>query len=248
MAEIIGHTIIKLASVDSTNNYAIAHLSKNTWEEGTVVVSGEQINGRGQINNLWESEPDQNILMSIVLYPDFLPVHLQFLISKIIALGVCETLLPMVDGVLIKWPNDIYVGHRKIAGILIENAIMGNTLYSTVAGIGLNVNQKVFKSDAPNPVSLIQLTGIKTGIDQLVDELLKNIDHWFLKLKQGCFEEIDQAYLLHLYRRGDLAAYNDKTGTFRGILKGVNEIGQLLIQPEKGALRCYHFKEVEFMR
>lgn len=247
MAEIIGHTIIKLTSVDSTNNYATAHLSKNNWKEGTVVVSGEQTNGRGQINNCWESEPDQNILMSIVLYPEFLPVHLQFMISKIVTIGICKTLLVLVDDVLVKWPNDIYAGDRKVAGILIENAIMGNTLYSSVAGIGLNVNQAVFESDAPNPVSLYQLSGNKTDINELVNELLKNIDHWYLKLKQGLFEEIDRAYLQHLYRKDEMADYKDNTGLFRGVLKGVNEIGQLIIQPETGGLRCYHFKEVEFI-
>lgn len=247
MAEFIGNTIIKLAQVDSTNNYATAHMTINNWSEGTVVITEEQFKGRGQINNSWESEAGKNILLSIVLQPEFLPVQHQFLISKVVAISVWETLSLLVNCVAIKWPNDIYVDQQKIAGILIENAIMGSTLFSSVVGIGLNVNQLIFKSDAPNPVSLAQLLKVETDRDQLLSKLLEFMNKWYSKLKNGSIDEINRTYENYLFRKGEEADYKDATGIYRGVVLGVNEIGQLLIQPLNDEVRSYHFKEVEFL-
>ena len=155
MAEIIGIKIIKLDEIDSTNNYTSKLLANSNVIEGTVVVAKAQSSGRGQLSNQWESEYGKNILASFVFYPKFLPVQQQFLLSKVIALGVRDLLTLFVDKVKVKWPNDIYIDNKKVAGILIENSIMGHTLESSIAGVGININQTVFLSDAPNPVSLI---------------------------------------------------------------------------------------------
>lgn len=246
MADIIGSNFIKLSRVDSTNNYATEYLTHNDWKEGTVIIADEQFGGRGQINNSWESEAKRNILMSIILSPEFLPIQYQFLLSKVVVIGISEVLSLYADYVKVKWPNDIYVGDKKIAGILIENSIMGSRINSSVVGIGLNVNQKEFVSDAPNPVSLIQLLGKQVDCDCLLVMLLNAIDKWYNFLRNGELEKINVNYLKHLYRFGNVELYEDVLGEFYGTIVGVNEIGQLQIEKATGELISYHFKEVKF--
>ena len=247
MAEIIGNNILKIVKVDSTNNYASEFLVKKGCSEGSVVFASEQLSGRGQLTNQWESEPFKNILLSIVLYPEFLPIPHQFLLSKVIALGVSDVVSLFVEDVTIKWPNDVYVGHQKIAGILIENSIMGSVIGSSIAGIGLNVNQQTFISDAPNPVSLAKLTGKVYDLEQLLMVLLEAIDKWYVLLKEGKTGLLNQKYLERLYQFGVKARYQDEEGNFEGTILGVNKIGQLQIKPSHGELRTYHFKEVAFL-
>lgn len=247
MADIIGNCIFNLTRVDSTNNYATEQLSNNDWKEGTVILADEQLNGRGQISNKWESEAKKNILMSIVLYPNFLPVQYQFLLSKVVVLGISDVVSLFVENVKVKWPNDIYVGEKKIAGVLIENSIMGSTLDSSIVGIGLNVNQIEFFSGAPNPISLIQLTGKEIQLNQLTELLFKAIEKWYVLLKKGDIELVNKNYLYRLYRKGEIENYEDSTGKFRGTIVGVNEIGQLRINDFKNKIREYHFKEVKFI-
>ena len=167
--------------------------------------------------------------------------------SKVIALGVSDVTSLFVDKVSIKWPNDIYVGEKKIAGILIENSIMGSVLGSSIAGIGFNVNQEQFHSDAPNPVSLTQLTGVIYEIDELLGVLLGAIDKWYNLLKEGAIDLIDNVYMERLYQLGTKKKYEDETGIFEGMILGVNEIGQLQIKTTEGEIRTYHFKEVAFI-
>jgi len=239
--------IIKLDNVDSTNNYATARLVREGWIEGTVVIAQEQLRGRGQINNSWESEKGKNLLLSIVLYPNFLSIQNQFLISKVIALAVSDLVSCFVEDVFIKWPNDIYVGEKKIAGILIENAIMGSEICWVVAGVGLNINQIEFKSEAPNPISLASLTGREHHLDELLNLLLHNINCWYNLLKINQFEEVDREYLSRLYRFNEVANYSDSNGFFSGKIRGVNQYGHLVIQKSDGEICSYSFKEVAFL-
>ena len=144
---------------------------------GLVVAAREQTAGRGQRGNTWESGPGLNLSFSIVLRPAGIHPARQFCISEAVALAVAETVEEELcrngvdDPVYVKWPNDIYVGDRKICGILIENTITGTHIDKSIVGIGLNVNQREFLSDAPNPVSLIQLTARETPLDSLLDRL-----------------------------------------------------------------------------
>jgi BirA family biotin operon repressor/biotin-[acetyl-CoA-carboxylase] ligase len=240
--------IVKLDVVDSTNNYATARLVREGWVEGTTVLAEEQLLGRGQINNRWESEKGKNLLVSIALFPVNLPVQQQFEISKVVSLAVHDVVSAYVGSVSIKWPNDIYVADQKIAGILIENAIMGSEICWVVAGVGLNINQVEFRSDAPNPVSLSKLTGIEFDRDEILSLLLKAVDKWYRFLKETDFQIIDNAYQNLLYRVGVEAMFNDKTGSFTGTILGVNNIGQLIIKKENGELREYQFKEIKFLK
>ena len=121
MNKIIGSKIERINELGSTNNYAATQLLTKRLQEGTVFVANSQLDGRGQVSNKWESEPGKNLTFSILLFPDFLEIMRQFEISKAISLGVADFLKEHTDQVSIKWPNDIYIGNRKVAGILIEN-------------------------------------------------------------------------------------------------------------------------------
>ncbi|HPS13423.1 MAG TPA: biotin--[acetyl-CoA-carboxylase] ligase [Prolixibacteraceae bacterium] len=247
MSDIMESPIVKLDVTNSSNNYAMEHLIKEGWKEGTVVFANFQTKGKGQMKNSWESEPGKNILMSIVLYPNFIPVKQQFLISKVVALGVSDVVSLWAENVSVKWPNDIYVGDKKIAGILIENALLGNEILHTVAGIGLNVNQQTFVSDAPNPVSLGQLTHMEFDREEILQLLIGSIEKWYDRLKAGGQELIDEAFLSRLYRLEVEANFTDESGAFQGKIVGVNSIGQLLIEKKNGSTAAYHFKEVAFV-
>ena len=137
------HHIIVQDELESTNNYA-KQLVSDKVEEGTVVLAQFQSKGRGQQGNYWESETGKNLLFSLILYPDFLEAEFQFSLSMLVSLAIVSVLDEETDEVQIKWPNDIYVGKLKIAGILIENTIKGSKLGSTIVGVGLNLNQEMF--------------------------------------------------------------------------------------------------------
>ena len=166
--------IIHLDTVGSTSSY-LASLGAEA-AHGTVVMAREQTAGRGQRGNSWEAEPGMNITLSLMLHPKGLPPARQFVISRAVSLAIVGMLDKYVDDVTIKWPNDIYIGDRKICGILIENTITGSTINRCIVGIGLNVNQTEFRSDAPNPVSLCQLMhGTVFDIDSLAEDMVSAI-------------------------------------------------------------------------
>ncbi len=164
---IIGSKLFLFESLPSTNSYAAFLLKNEVIPEGAIVSAEYQTTGRGQGSNIWESENGKNLLISIILYPSIIYPASQFLISMALSLGICDFLKRFIPDCSIKWPNDIYVNDDKIAGILIENSIMGDKIESTIAGIGLNINQEKFLSDAPNPVSLSLITGKKYDLNSL---------------------------------------------------------------------------------
>lgn len=247
MNQIIGNFIVRLQSTDSTNNYANSQIREIELPEGTVFLAYNQTAGRGQLNNFWESEPGENLTFSIVLFPHFLEIRRQFMLSKVATLGIYKAMNKYVDDLKIKWPNDIYSGNRKLGGILIENSIMYGLLNSSVVGIGLNVNQVVFKSHAPNPVSLRMLTNQHYDCEIILAEILSGIDWYYSILKEVGEEQIDQEFLNVLYRLNERHFFKAEEEVFEGKICGVNEIGQLLIKRTDGKILDFHFKEVEFL-
>lgn len=248
MEQIIGKHIIRLHSIESTNNYANSQLRSNQVAEGTVFLAYEQSAGRGQRTNFWESEPGQNLTFSLVVYPHFLDIRRQFLLSKAVTLGIYRALAKYVDNLRIKWPNDIYAGNQKLGGILIENSIMYSSIKSAVIGIGINVNQTHFLSKAPNPVSLKTLTNQEYDCELVMSEILSQIDFYYSMLQKGEQEFIDLEFISVLYRLHEKHWFRSENETFEGQITGVNEIGQLLIQKENGQVLDFHFKEVEFLQ
>lgn len=199
--------IIFLTEVESTNNYANQLVLSKAAEHGTVVLAQYQNKGKGQQGNSWESEPGKNLLASIILFPDFLSAAKQFYLSKIASLAIVDFLKTETNDVSIKWPNDIYIKNKKVAGILIENAIKGQNLSSSIIGIGLNLNQEIFLSDAPNPVSLKLVTSQIYDIEKVAETIFKNMFHWYQILKNGGFNVIDSTYFNQLFRANEWAIF-----------------------------------------
>lgn len=173
--------LIHINETNSTNNYLQSLCSEQKVEELTVVVADFQTSGRGQRGNSWESAPGKNLLFSTVIFPEFLEARRQFLISQVISLAIKEELDTYTSDISIKWPNDIYWKEKKICGMLIENDLMGRNINQSIAGIGININQEIFHSSAPNPVSLLQITGEEHDLFKtLKNIMLKNSSLIFL--------------------------------------------------------------------
>ncbi len=243
----IGKTIIKLATVDSTNLYLNNLCKTKDIEEGTLIVANEQISGRGQLNNKWESIPGENLLLSFIIYPHFLGAENQFMLSKVAALGVFDFLSKYIENVKIKWPNDIYVGDKKIAGILIENSLRGASISSSIVGVGLNINQTIFSKEILNPTSLKIETKQTFDLEELLPELCKNFNSKYNELKTGINKNIDNQYIEHLYKYRELGKYRDADGQFTAKIVGIDESGRLCIVDSTNQSRKYAFKEIEFL-
>ena len=226
-----------ISSTNSTNTLLKELLAKGEWPEGErFLYTSFQTAGRGQAGNGWESEEGKNLLCSILLPPN---KNLYFLN---IAIGVA--LLRVIgEDFTIKWPNDIYFGDKKVAGILIENAIIGNEIKYSIAGIGLNVNQTTFVSDAPNPVSLKQIRGQEYDIERLMNHLFETVQRVLNESEQ----EVWAYYKSHLYRREGFWPFEDKDGPFEAAIKDVLPTGEIVLEDKKGQERIYHFKQVRYV-
>ena len=223
-----------IANTNSTNT-----LLKQLAAEGNppeFIYAGYQTAGRGQTGNGWESEANKNLLCSILLPPD---KNLHFLN---IAVGVA--LLRVIgEDFTIKWPNDIYYGDKKAAGILVENAIIGNAIRYSIAGIGLNVNQTTFVSDAPNPISLKQIRGQEYDIEWLMNQLLKAV-HTILNEPE---QDVWAYYKSHLYRREGFWPFEDKQGWFEAAIQDVLPTGEIVLRDTNGQIRQYEFKQIKYI-
>jgi len=219
--------------------HSTSTLLKQLATEGNppeFIYAGYQTAGRGQTGNSWESEADKNLLCSILLPPD---KNLYFLN---IAVGVA--LIKVIgEDFTIKWPNDIYYGDKKAAGILIENAIIGNEIKYSIAGIGLNVNQTTFVSDAPNPISLKQIRGREYDIEELMNRVLEEVH----KVLNEPEEEVWASYKSHLYRREGFWPYEDQNDRFEARIKDVLPTGEIVLIDQEGKERKYQFKQIRYV-
>lgn len=243
-------SIRQLESVDSTNQFLQQCADKKNVEEGFVVWAKEQTAGRGHGRNTWESEPDKNLTFSLLLKPVFVSPEHQFLLTQIVSLAIVEVLKEILpdETITIKWPNDIYIDNNKVAGILIQNFIKGQHIDYSIVGIGLNVNQAHFFSDAPNPVSLMQITNKPLELKDLLNKLLKRIQMIYEQSVSNLWRaEINKRYLTHLYRYKEKALFKEKALQFEATILGIGKFGKLILQLESGEEKQYSFKEVEFI-
>ena len=230
------YKIIHIEETDSTNRWLKAH------GEGTmVVVADYQTAGKGCGTNSWESERGKNLTFSMLIHPTDIPASQQFRITEVVSVALCEVLEQYIGDVSIKWPNDIYMGDKKICGVLIENRLQGNVIVDSIIGIGLNVNQTEFVSDAPNPVSLRQLLGREIDREALLHDFLETLE------TVSSSETTYSAYRNKLFRLGKQAVFSDETGRFEGTIQDVETDGRLLIKDLSGQARRYAFKEVQFV-
>jgi len=240
--------IIRVEQLDSTNSYALQLINDTNPSGGTVVMALNQTKGRGQQTNVWESKSGKNLTISLILRPDFIKAQDQFQVSMLISLGVKDYLNTYIKNVSVKWPNDIYVGDKKIAGILIEQSIMGEYLSHSVCGIGLNINQEEFLSDAPNPISLHMLTNKDYDLEEELTKLLAAIENRYSQLQNGEDSYLEKEYLKAMYWMNETHDFEDEDGDFTGRIIGISEFGQLLIQNTNNEIRTYNFKEVSFIK
>lgn len=231
--------MIHIEETDSTNRWL-----KEKGEGHMVVVADYQTAGKGCGSNTWESERGKNLTFSLLIHPIEIHASRQFLISEAVSVALCKTLARYLDSpapLSIKWPNDIYYGDRKICGMLIENMLQGSTIKDSIIGIGLNVNQETFRSDAPNPVSMYQILGRETDREVLLQEFLKQLDLAFES------EATPSTYRELLYRRDGYYPYEDDNGPFQAKLLDVLLGGSLVLLDTEGKARYYAFKEVKFI-
>ena len=242
----LGNNYIFFDTLPSTNTYAQTLLRTEDVPEGTVIRAAYQTSGRGQMGNSWESDRGKNLLFSVILMPDRIEPSSQFLISMSVSLAVTDFLGKYVSDCMIKWPNDIYIRGDKIAGILIENSLMNDIIATSVAGIGINLNQKDFPADVPSATSLANITGKEYDTDECYKDLISDLDRHYSKLRQENAEIIRKNYLSRCYKLNEWNLFTDKNGKFEGRIVDVRTDGPAVIEDKKGKRREYYFKEVEF--
>ncbi len=230
-------------SLPSTNT----EVKKPGYRHGDVVIAREQTAGRGQRGNRWSSNPGENLTFSLVWEPTFLEAKRQFLLSEAVALALTDTLEHFQIRSKIKWTNDIYVGNKKICGILIEHDLgTDGKLSRTIVGIGLNINQKEFEDWVPNPTSMALIAGHTFDLNEVFQRLYDDLEARYSQL-QTAPEEIEAAYDKLIYRKDTLAPYRLPNGKrFEGVILGVKSSGELLVESE-GMVVPYLFKEIEFI-
>ncbi len=246
----VNEHVIYIDKLDSTNSYLSNLCENEDVKEYTTIISDFQTNGRGQIGNRWESQRGENLTFSTVVYPTSILAREQFIISIITSTAICEALSEYTDDITIKWPNDIYWKDKKICGILIENDLQGINIYKSILGIGINVNQEQFCSDAPNPVSLYQIINTKTDRNLLLNDIICRLIVGFDMIKKGDSNYLDKIYSKYksmLYRKVGNYLFNDKDGDFIASIDNVELNGHLLLKDLDGKKRSYLFKEVKFI-
>lgn len=221
----------------------------NRPEPYVLLTTDFQTAGHGQRGTVWEAERGKNLLFGVLLRPWNVSPSRQFLLSEALALSVAEALDRWVDGAEVKWPNDVYVGDRKICGMLLEHDLEGTEICRTLAGVGINVNQRQFRGDAPNPVSLFQLTDRETDRETILQDLLQ---HFLRHLQEAATEAgaatLHAAYLRRLYRRHGFHLFRDAVGVFEACIERVETSGELVLRRRDGSLKTYWFKEVQLER
>lgn len=236
-----------LEVMESTNETLWEFSSKVNLSDFHTISADFQSKGKGQDTNVWESEANKNILFSSIVFPDFVEAADTFQVSRWVSLSIVDYLKSKgIKQVKIKWPNDIYVGSKKIAGILIQNAIAGNHLSKSMFGIGLNINQEIFTSDAPNPISLVQLKPAEyeplEELHDLITTLMKKY-----RLLQRRPEKLISDYHELLYQRDEFCSYKVGKGIIKAKILGVDEFGRLLLAEEGLEAIAYDLKEVKFL-
>lgn len=239
--------IIKLEETESTNLYLRQLLLDTEIEEFTTIVTDFQSGGRGQRGNSWTSDRGQNLLFSFVVYPKNIFANEQFILSRVVSLALVYVLSDFTNDIKIKWPNDIYWKDHKIAGILIENNLLGKVIDSSIVGIGLNINQTSFPEFLVNPTSLSKITGEVHDVQYLLNRFMQEFESLYANIENDR-QAIEERYMHNLYRLQGYHLYKDKDGEFEAKIIDVAPSGHLYLQAiYEDCQRVYAFKEVQFL-
>lgn len=240
----LGRKVIFKDVLDSTNNYVAKLVLEGKIEHGTVILAGSQTAGRGQRGSQWESEPFSNLIYSCFFKHDNFAVDKQFLFSQCISNACLELLNGYSEGFFIKWPNDLLFHTQKIAGILIENSWGSNSVKHSIVGIGMNINQEEFGDY--HATSLLNITGKQFDIHEISFLLNEKLSSWYDCFKFGDDGKIKSFYLNHLWLLNEESDFQKGNTLFRGTIRGLSDLGELLIETENG-LESFQHKEVQFL-
>lgn len=238
----IGSKLIHLDEVDSTNNFAAKLVLEGNGTHGTVILADSQTSGRGQRMAVWESMAGENMLFSFILIPDNLSVANQFELSQVVALSLVSFLRKFGIPALIKWPNDILVNRKKIAGVLIENQLQGKKINLSVVGIGLNVNQ--FDFGVMNATSMRNQTGQFYLVNELIFSFISSFNE-LIELSKNV-QQLQQNYLDNLFGYRTVSRFSDETGEFEGIIEDVDPNGKLIVS-KNSEIKKYDLKEISLL-
>lgn len=236
--------IYHIDETTSTNDEA----RRDNYDHFDIIWSEHQTAGRGQRGHAWHSVEGENVTFSVVLKPTFLPIVEQFLLSEIVALSLVETMARYGIECRIKWTNDLYAGDSKLAGVLIEHSLNLDGIARTIVGIGLNINQREFPEDLPNPTSMSLLTLEKYDRREVLENFVQSLAVWYDKLACGHKSEIESSYREKMYHLDEPHTYALPSGEeFAATIRGVRPSGELRLEHTDGTIREYAFKEVEFV-
>lgn len=241
-------SIIKLNAIDSTNDF-LKELSKNqSLENFTTVVAKSQTRGRGQMGTQWQSEYGNNLIMSVLVKGLELDVEAIFVINCMVSVSIIEALKQFeVPNLSIKWPNDIMSDTKKIAGILIENSIRPDSTFSSVVGIGLNVNQKQFVG-LPNASSMVLQAEKEFDLDDILNKVLFQLNIYYDFVTNGKVNELWDLYHHYLFKKEVPVVFEDsEEKRFMGIINKVNRQGKLEVLLENDSIQSYTIKEIKMM-
>src|SRR5690606_4660509 len=240
--------LIKLNAIDSTNSFLKKLARKTQLEDQTVVITENQLSGRGQMGNGWVSKEGESLTFSVFKRFEAVLAERQFMISMAVSVGIIETLKNLnVPTISIKWPNDILSAKKKICGILIENILEGSNVKCSVIGIGINVNETEFPN-LPQASSLKLVTGTDFNLDEVLQLILKNVFRKLENLSEMDFSEMKRQYENNLFRKEMVSVFETPEGSrFNGIIKGVSEIGELLVETENVGLQKFQLKEIKLI-
>jgi BirA family transcriptional regulator, biotin operon repressor / biotin---[acetyl-CoA-carboxylase] ligase len=245
---IVGENIITLQRVSSTNDYLKSNLSNSTpYSEGTVIMAEDQYAGKGQSGNIWRSEAGQNLTFSVLLNPTFLSPTEQFKLNIAVSLSILDLLQPIAGkDLFVKWPNDIYIGNKKIGGILIENIIRGKNWKHAIVGIGLNINQTYFEPNNTRAASLKSLFHKHFDLKKLLLDCCRCISLRYEELRSKSYLKQKEEYKSYLFRLNQLSPFSINGVEVEGMVIDVNDEGKLIVN-FNGHITDFGIKEISFV-
>ncbi len=241
---------IKYKVIDSTNSEAQRQLQNGVAPKEDFVIRADfQTDGRGQRGNTWYSPNAENLTFSYVFFPPKLEVQHQFMLSQAVSVAVADYLKDSgVQDVSIKWPNDVYVGMRKICGMLIENSLSGHYVKYSIVGVGVNINQTVFPENLPNPTSLSLSTGRQYDLDAEFAKLMGLIREALYFISRKNEPVLMQRYKSMLLGLDRTLVYRSGGKVFKGIIRDVDSHGYLMLEDEAThEVQTYAFNEVNLV-
>jgi BirA family biotin operon repressor/biotin-[acetyl-CoA-carboxylase] ligase len=237
---------IEINRLDSTNSYAQSLLRDGICDKYVVIWAKEQVQGRGQRENVWWSKKNESLTFTLILSELSIPIFDNFLLTIISSLAINKTLSNLGIESKIKWPNDLFINGKKAGGILIENSIRANSIVSSLIGVGINVNQLEMPDDLYFATSLALETGRQFDLSDILNQIMDSILYYFQQIANRT--KLIDLYYFELYAFREKRNYSDVNGAFVGEIIGIENDGRLQVVDENGILKVYFFKEIELIK